>query len=77
MNNEIMDENSVTSVTFCKYMYVFAGARVLWQFCAWQCTGRAGFDPWQGQSIFLLATAPRLALGPTQPPMVSGSFPQG
>jgi hypothetical protein len=29
MNNEIMDENSVTSVTFCKYMYVFAGARVL------------------------------------------------
>jgi hypothetical protein len=31
--------------------------------------GRPGFDPRQGQRIFLLAPASRLALGPTQPPV--------
>jgi hypothetical protein len=28
-----------------------------------------GFDPRQGQRIFLIASASRLALGPTQPPI--------
>jgi hypothetical protein len=28
-----------------------------------------GFDPQQGQRIFILASASRLALGPTQPPI--------
>jgi hypothetical protein len=31
--------------------------------------GRSGFDPRQGQRIFLLALASRPALGPTQPPI--------
>jgi len=33
-----------------------------------QWDGRLGFDSWQGQGIFLFATASRLALGPTNPP---------
>jgi hypothetical protein len=31
--------------------------------------GRSGFDPRQGQRIFLLAPESRPALGPTQPPI--------
>jgi hypothetical protein len=31
--------------------------------------GRPGFDPRQGQEIFLLVSASRPALGPTQPPI--------
>jgi hypothetical protein len=31
--------------------------------------GRPGFDSWQGQGIFLFATASKLDLGPTQPPI--------
>jgi hypothetical protein len=30
-------------------------------------TRRSGFDPWQGQRIFPLASVSRPALGPTQP----------
>jgi hypothetical protein len=38
----------------------------------------SGFDPRQGQRIFLLAPASRLALGPTQPPVgTGGPFPLG
>jgi hypothetical protein len=42
-------------------------------------TGRPGFDPQQRQRIFLIASASRPALGPTQPcPMGTGvSFPGG
>jgi hypothetical protein len=36
---------------------------------SWLRAGQLGFDPWQGQRIFLLAPASRLALGPTQPPI--------
>jgi hypothetical protein len=35
----------------------------------YSCIGRWMFDPRQGQRIFLLASAPRPALGPTQPPI--------
>jgi hypothetical protein len=35
----------------------------------WLRAGRLGFDPWQGQGIFLLAPASRPALRPTQPPI--------
>jgi hypothetical protein len=39
------------------------------QYSVWLRTGWPGFDPGQGQRIFLLASASRLALGPTQPPI--------
>jgi hypothetical protein len=32
-------------------------------------TGRSGFDPWQGQRIFPVASVSRPALGPTHPPV--------
>jgi hypothetical protein len=35
----------------------------------WLRTGLSGFDPRQRQRIFLLASASRPALGPTQPPV--------
>jgi hypothetical protein len=42
-------------------------------------TGRSGFDPRQGQSIFSLFSVSRPALRPTQPPvqLVSGSLSPG
>jgi hypothetical protein len=39
------------------------------QYSVWLRTGRPGFDPRQRQRIFLLASASRTALGPTQPPV--------
>jgi hypothetical protein len=41
--------------------------------------GRPGFNSRQGQEIFLFSTAPRPALGPTQPPIqwVPGAFSPG
>jgi hypothetical protein len=53
--------------------------RYLSQYSIWLRTGRPGFDPRQRQRIFLLASASRPALGPTQPPVqwVPGSFPRG
>jgi hypothetical protein len=39
------------------------------QYSVWLQTGRPGFDPWQRQRIFPLASASKLALGPTQPPV--------
>jgi hypothetical protein len=38
------------------------------QYSAWLCTGQLGFNPKQGQRIFLLTSASRPALGSTQPP---------
>jgi hypothetical protein len=40
---------------------------------------RPGFDSWQGQEIFLCATASRQVPEPTQPPvqLVRGAFSQG
>jgi hypothetical protein len=32
-------------------------------------TGRSGYDPWQDQRIFPLASVSRPAVGPTQPPV--------
>jgi hypothetical protein len=39
------------------------------QYSVWLRAGRSGFDSRQGQRIFLLASASRPALGPTQPPI--------
>jgi hypothetical protein len=44
--------------------------------------GRSRFDPRQGQRIFIVASASRPALGPTQPPVqwvpgTGGPFPGG
>jgi hypothetical protein len=50
---------------YCTYME----PRSLRQYSVWLRTGRSGFDPRQGQRIFLLAPASRPALGPTQPPI--------
>jgi hypothetical protein len=41
------------------------------QFSVWLHTG-LGFDPWQRQIIFPLATVSRPALRPTQPPVPGG-----
>jgi hypothetical protein len=40
--------------------------------------GQLGFDSWQGQGIYLFATASRLALGPTKHSVVTRDyFPGG
>jgi hypothetical protein len=41
----------------------------LCQYSVWLQIGQPGFEPWQGQWIFLLASTSRLALGPTRPPI--------
>jgi hypothetical protein len=53
--------------------------RYLRQYSVWLRAGRSGFDPRQGQRIFLLAPASRSDLGPTQPPVqwVAGVFSPG
>jgi hypothetical protein len=39
------------------------------QYSVWLQTGQPGFDPWQRQRIFSLASVSRPALGPIQPPI--------
>jgi hypothetical protein len=59
--------------------WTFSEPGQLSQYSVWLQTGWLGFNPQQGQSTFLLASASGLALGPTQPPIqwVLGSFPRG
>jgi hypothetical protein len=45
------------------------GAAVAQSYSVWLLAGRSGFDPLQGQRIFLLAPASRPALEPTKPPI--------
>jgi hypothetical protein len=48
------------------------------QYSVWMQIGLQGFDPQQRQRIFLVASASRPALGPSQPPIQwvpGGSFP--
>jgi hypothetical protein len=53
--------------------------RIFSQYSGWPRTGRPGFDPRQRQRIFLLASASRPTLGPTQPPVqwVPGALSPG
>jgi hypothetical protein len=54
------------------------------EYNVWLRTGRLGFDSWQRQGIFPVASASTPALGPTQPPVgtrrrqpTGGPFPGG
>jgi hypothetical protein len=49
--------------------YLCSELRQLSQFIVWLWTGWLGFDPWQGQRIFLLASVLYLLWAPTQPPI--------
>jgi hypothetical protein len=48
---------------------IIFGEQYARQYSVWLQAGRLGFGPRQGQIIFLLAPASRLALGPNQPPI--------
>jgi hypothetical protein len=60
--------NSIALKLF-KGPYVIYELGSLSQYNVWPRTGRPGFDPRQSQSTFLLASVPRPALRPTQPPV--------
>jgi hypothetical protein len=60
----------LNSIVFLKFHRLYSNAaRYLSQYSVWLRSGRTSFDPGQGQRIFPLTSASRLALGPTQPPI--------
>jgi hypothetical protein len=69
----ILEDSRLRGISWSKHCLKFyhknRSISELNQYNVWLRTGRPGFDPRQRQRIFLLASASRPALRPTQPPV--------